>query len=553
MARALGVHPAIAAMMRGRGIDSLDAAREFLNPDLASLHDPFELPDMDRAVDRIVKAVTDREVVMVHGDYDVDGVTGCALLVRFLSKLGADVQYFIPHRQIDHYGLNLEAMRQAARLGADLAIAVDCGVTALEPIAEARRLGLDVIVIDHHEPVDTLPDADAIIDPKRADSRYPERDLASVGLCFKTASAVCARMGLSQESLERAFLDLVALGTVADVVPLLGENRVLTCHGLRLVPQTRKVGLRALLRLCNLNGAVRSSDVAFRLAPRMNAAGRMGDATEALELLLTDDEEDAIRLALQLENANRERQREQESMYREALKMLDAMDLDSERVLVLASPDWHVGVVGIVASKLLERHGRPTVLLVEEGDEARGSARSVREFDISAALERCSDTLLAHGGHALAAGLTLRMADLETFRERLNAVAHEALETCDLRPRLRIDAELLLDEIDAELLEGLDGLEPYGQGNPAPLFITRGVDVLDARAVGRDEHHLKLFVCQGDRPVDCIGFGLGHLKKTLQRGMMVDICHSPEINEFNGMRGIQLRLEAIRPTAGACG
>lgn len=549
MARALGIHPAVASVLRGRGIETVEAARAFLQPDLAQLHDPFLLPDMAVAADRLVQAIQERQTVMVHGDYDMDGVTASALMIKMLSKLGADVHYFIPHRQLDHYGLNVNAVRQAARLGAKLVVAVDCGVTAHEAVDEACKLGVDVIVIDHHEPGDALPNALAVVDPKRADSRYPERDLASVGLCFKVASAVCERLALPQGSLQRAYLDLVAMGTVADVVPLLGENRILTLFGLQLLPHTRKTGLRALLRLCNLDGGVRSSDIAFRLAPRMNAVGRMGDATDALDLLLTDDEEEATRLALQLENANRERQREQESTYRDAMRMLEEQaDTDHDRVFVLSSADWHVGVVGIVASKILERHGRPAILLVEQGEEARGSARSIQEFDISEALSRCRDTLIRFGGHALAAGLTLRTEHLDEFRERLNKLAAELLPDECLCRRIHIDGELLLDEIDMELLEGLAALEPYGQGNPDPLFITRGVEVLDLRTVGRDDQHLKLFVSQGDRPVDCIGFGLGPESSWLRRGMVVDICHTPEINEFNGLRGLQLRLEAIRIT-----
>jgi len=553
MARAVDIHPVIAGVMRSRGIESVEAARQFLHPELAALHDPFGLPDMDVAAKRLVAAVQGKETVVVHGDYDVDGVTASALLVRFLSKLGANCQYFIPHRQIDHYGLSVDAVRQAAQQGATLAIATDCGVTALEPIAEARRLGLDVVVIDHHEPGPILPEANAVVDPKREDATYPERDLASVGLCFKVASAVCQLLDIPQQSLQRAFLDIVALGTVADVVPLQGENRILTHHGLKLIPESRKAGLQALLRMCNLGGDIRASDIAFRIAPRMNAVGRMGDATDALELLLTDDDAEANRMALGLENANRARQKEQQKTYVEARQMLrDSVDLERDPVVVLCSESWHVGVVGIVASKIVETHARPAILMVQEGDEIRGSARSVHGFDISQALADCADLLLSYGGHSLAAGLSLEVAQLEGFRSRLNALAGETLVQADLRPRMQIDAELLLDEVDEELLEGIAMLEPFGQANAAPLFATENAEVLDARAVGRDAQHLKLFVAQGDRPVDCIGFGMGDATEWLRRGDAVDICHTPEINEYNGTRGVQLRMQAIRPANGAC-
>ncbi len=547
MARNLGLHPVIAGVMRRRGIVTPDEARSFLHPDLEQLHDPFAFREMDVAVDRIAAAIQNRETVLVHGDYDVDGMTACALMVRFLSKLGADVQYFIPHRQHDRYGLSVDALQQAAQQGATLAIAVDCGVTGFEGIDAARALGLDVVVIDHHEPDDRLPDATAVIDPKRADNTYPERDLAAVGLSFKTVCAVCRRLDIAQEFVQRAFLDLVALGTVADVVPLVGENRILVHHGLKLLAETRKVGLQALLRLCNVNGDLRSSDIAFRVAPRLNAVGRMGDATDALELLLTDDADEATRLSLALDNINRERQKVQDRIYREAAEMVpEELDIGEQHVVVLASPDWHVGVVGIVASKIMETRGCPAILMVQEGDEARGSARSINGFDISQALQGCTDLLLSHGGHALAAGMRLKVDNLEEFRDRLNELAAQVLSREDLTPRLDIDADVLLDEVDHELLEGLATLEPYGQANPAPLFVTRCADVLDARAVGRDGQHLKLFVNQGDRPVDCIGFGLGHELEWITRGQSVDICHTPEINEYNGTRGVQLRLQAIR-------
>ncbi len=546
LARALGIHPAVAAVLRARGLDTVEACGEFIAPDLGQLHDPFLLPDMSAAADRIVRAIEAKEIVLVHGDYDVDGITSTALMTRFLRKLGADVLYFIPHRVNDQYGLNVEAVRQAAGHGATLTVAVDCGVNAVEAIEETRRLGMDALVIDHHEPGERQVDALAVVDPKRADSQYPERDLAAVGLCFKTASAVCIRLGVPQESLERAFLDLVALGTVADVVPLVGENRVFTRFGLGLLAETRKVGLRALMQVCNITGAVRSSDVAFRLAPRMNAAGRMGDATDALELLLTDDEDEALRLALHLENSNRDRQREQEVTYRQALEQIEQIEeLDAQKVLVLSSPQWHIGVVGIVASKIVERYYRPTIMLVETGDEARGSARSVDQFDISRGLEACSHLLMRHGGHALAAGLTLRVDQIGPFREAVNRAA-DSLDLGDIQDGLPIDAELLLDEVDEELLEGIEAIGPCGRDNPEPLFVTRGVDVVDARAVGRDAQHLKLLVSQGDRPVDCIAFNMAEELKWLKRGSVADVCHCPELNEYNGTRGIQLRLRGIR-------
>lgn len=548
VALTLGIHPLVAAVLHSRGVTVVDDIADFLQPSADDLVDPATLPDIEPAVDRLVAAVQQQETVLVHGDYDADGICSAALLTRFISTLGADVRYYIPHRINDHYGLSSRAVEQAAQSGVTLIIAVDCGVSAVEPIAAARAAGADVIVVDHHEPGPQLPEGAWIIDPKRADSKYPERDLASVGLSFKLATAVCERLELSQQSLQRAFLDLVALGTIADMVPLMGENRILTALGLKLLPHTRKVGLRALLQVCQLNSTVTASDIAFRLAPRLNAVGRMADATEALELLLTDDQDVALRDALRLDSINRQRQQEQESIYCEALRKIDEeIDLEQDRVIVLASPQWHLGIVGIVASKLLEKYHRPTILLVQEDDQLRGSARSIAGFDIAQALQQCSDLLLRHGGHAAAAGMTLEKDKLCVFRERLNLLAAESISPEDIAPQVRADAEVELFEIDAELVESLLLLEPCGQGNPEPRFVARGVQVVDCQSVGSSNQHLKLYVAAEQHPVECIGFGMSGEARWLQRGSQVDICFTPEIDEYQGQHKLQLRLAAVRP------
>ena len=359
--------------------------------------------------------------MLIHGDYDADGLTGTALLSRVLSKFGCRVQYYVPHRIREQYGLSAAAIERASELGATLLVAVDCGVSDFEAVAVARRCGMDVIIVDHHEPGAHLPEGAWVVDPKRADSRYPERDLAAVGLAFKVASALCRHERVAESSLQRNFLDLAAVGTIADVVPLRGENRLIAANGLELLGQTRSQGLQALLDICSVTRPVRAADIAFRVAPRLNAVGRVGDGTDGLEMLLTDDPQEARRLALHLDSMNRDRQREQELVYTDALQMIrDEVDLDNTRVIVLASPDWHVGVVGIVASKLLEQYNRPAIMLVEDRGQLRGSARSVGSFDITAALGACSSCLLRFGGHALAAGLTLKPEDLEEFRRRLN-------------------------------------------------------------------------------------------------------------------------------------
>jgi len=551
MAQVMGIHPLMAAVLRNRGVATEPAIRDFLRPSLDRLYDPSSLPDIEPAVARLVRAVRNHEHVLVHGDYDVDGITACALMTRFLSTVGVQVSYYIPHRIKDQYGMSPQAVSQATEKGIGLIVAVDCGVTAHEAIEIAHSGGADVIVIDHHEPGPQLPEGALIIDPKRSDSQYPESELAAVGLCFKVASAVCEMLEVSQVSLQRAFLDLVALGTIADMVPLRGENRLMAASGLKLLPQTRKVGLAALLDICGLDSQITARDVSYRIAPRLNAVGRLADANEAVELLLTDDEVQARRLALYLDSLNRERQDEQERVYQEARETIDeSEELQQAPALVLDSESWHIGVVGIVASHLLERYHRPAMVLVHEGDQARGSARSVEGFDIAEALQICSDLLVKHGGHAAAAGLTIQRENLPAFRQRMNDLVTEVLGSGGWRPRLRADAEVDLAEIDESLLEDLQALEPCGQDNPQPRFVSRNVEVTSCRCVGSQERHLKLQVISENGHWDCIGFGLAKAGGWIRTGHQIDLCFTPEFNEYMGTRELQLRLESVRPSNG---
>ncbi len=550
ISQAMGIHPLMAAVLRNRGLETEPAIYDFLHPSLDRLYDPSSLPDIEPATARLVKAVRNREHVLVHGDYDVDGITACALMTRFLSTVGVQVSYYVPHRIKDQYGLSLPAIHQATAKGIKLIVAVDCGVAAHEAIAAARSGGAEVIVIDHHEPGPQLPEGASIIDPKRSDSQYPESELAAVGLCFKVATAVCRDLELSQASLQRAFLDLVALGTIADMVPLRGENRLMVASGLKLLPQTRKVGLAALLDICGLDSQITAPDISYRIAPRLNAVGRLADANEAVELLLTNDEVEARRLALHLDSLNRERQYEQERVCQEAQEIIDeSEELQQAPVLVVDSEGWHIGVVGIVASHLLERYRRPAIVLVHEGDQARGSARSVEGFDIAEALQSCSDLLVKHGGHAAAAGLTIQLENLPAFRQRMNNLVVEALGPDGWQARLRVDAEVDLAEIDESLVEDLHALEPCGQGSPRPRFVSRDVEVTSCRQVGSEERHLKLQVHANGRYWDCIGFGLAKAGRWIQPGHQIDLCFIPEFNEYMGNRELQLRLESVRPSS----
>ena len=486
------------------------------------------------------------EPILIHGDYDADGITSTALLVRFLSKLGADTHYFLPHRFHDSYGLSERAVRQSAGV-AGLIIATDCGVRDHEAIACARAQDQDVIVVDHHEPGENLPDGALVINPKREDAVYPERDLAAVGLAFKLASGICEAQNLPQKSLQRAFLDLVAIGTITDISPLVGENRIMTATGLQLMPYTRKVGLQVLIELCELGESVTAQDVGFRIGPRLNAVGRMADATDALELLLCDDEIEARTTALHLDSLNSQRRSEQDSIFRQAQKMVeDEVDLERDRVVVLAKQGWHRGVVGIVASKVLEQTGLPTLMMAVEGTVARGSARSIGAFDVADALDQCEDLLDNHGGHSMAAGFELAADRVDELRDRLNEIGRASVTEDDLRPTVLIDAEVTLAEVDEGLVRQLELLEPCGAENPEPLLVTRDVRVLQARTVGAGGAHLKLKVEAGNRQIDCIGFGMGDQLEDVQAGSHIDICFVPKIDDYTGVERLQLQVAELR-------
>jgi len=548
LAQQAGIHSLVAAILRARGHTTAEGIARFLQSDLDSLANPFDLPDMREAAERIVLAVGQGEPILVHGDYDADGITSTALLVRFLSKLGADVHYYIPHRLHDRYGLMPTAIERAVEKGIKLILSVDCGVSDLDAIARANELGAEVIVIDHHEPGPELPAA-LVVDPKRKDASGESVDLAAVGLAYKVAAAVCTLLDMPVNSLRRAFFDLVAIGTVADVSPLTGDNRTMVKHGLSLLPTTQKAGLRALMDISGLNGTLTAQDIGFRLAPKLNAVGRMADATDAVDLLLATDPDEAMRLAVKLEGHNRERQRVQEAIYCTAVaKVCSEVDLDSEPIVVLAADDWHIGVIGIVASKVVEEFSRPAFLMGRDGEYYRGSARSVPGFNVAEALEECSDLLVRFGGHSLAGGFTLTTDTLPAFRERLNEIGRRVLRPQQLCPTIDIDCEVDIEEIDTDLIEGLREMGPFGQGNPEPVLMSTGLEVLEARCVGSNGAHLKLLAGRGHLVFDCIGFRQGDLADGLRQGALVDIAYTPEFNDFNGRRGIQLRLAAVRPT-----
>ncbi len=548
LARALDLPPLMASLLIRRGCDTPEAARTFLEAPLSALHDPRQMLGMDAAVDRLRAAVAQREPVLVCGDYDVDGVSGAALLVAGLRRAGGEVDYAVPRRLEHGYGLHASIVEQAADAGVRVLVTVDHGISAADAVTLARGRGMDVIICDHHLPPPTLPPATAILNPAQRDCAYPFKDLCGVGIAFKLLQAL---FGSEANEELWPFLDLVALGTIADLVPLVGENRIFVKHGLAQLAATTRPGLRALAQVAGfpLDG-LGAGRVAFGLAPRINAAGRLDDATAAVRLLLTCDPTEARELATQLDRQNRERQELEASILAEALAQAEAQhDFQRDRAIVLASPDWHPGVIGIVAARLVERFGRPTALIGIQGQEARGSARSAAGWHIADALGKCADLLLHYGGHRAAAGFSLHPDRIDAFRERFLSLAAAELTDDDLVATLAGDAEVSLDALDLGLADLLAQLAPHGVGNPEPLLVARRLQVMHApRRVG--QNHLKMKVRQsvrGGQVVEAIGFNLGSFVEVLSQpsAPRIDLAFVPERNVWNDREILQLRVKDL--------
>jgi len=544
----LGVSPIVAQLLINRGIYTVDAARNFLSTDLNAVSRPELLKDIDKAVKRICTALEKQEKILIYGDYDADGITATALLVNFLRRLGGTVNYFVPHRINEGYGLHLCALDRAKETGHTLVITVDCGISAFDTVKKnLESNGPDIIITDHHEPPEVLPPALAVINPKRPDCDYPFKELAGVGVAMKLGQAVEKATGDTSD-LWKDFLDLVCLGTVADVVPLKGENRTLVKIGLRALANTTNVGLQALLNASSIKtDQLDTRQVAFAMVPRLNAAGRLGDACLAVDLLLSDDYEEALEITSQLNSSNQRRQKVGSMVLAEAMGILESRpELAEKKVVVLGSETWHPGVIGIVASRIVEKFYRPTLLIALDGDTGKGSARSIPGFHMYKALEHCKDKLSAHGGHALAAGFSLPVDNLEAFREAINNYADTVLTPESMIPDIELDALISLSDINAELIEQLDKLWPYGQGNPYPLFGCHEVSLLNYRGVGKEGAHLKMMVKEGQVTLDGIGFNLSAYAETLAT-RDVDLAFIPAVNQWNGRKTLQLEVKEIQP------
>ena len=527
-----------------RGFADIDRAKQYLRPPREQLQAPTPLSDLDRASSRIVRAIEAKETILIHGDYDVDGICSTTILTRTLRWLGGTVVPFIPHRR-DGYDLTAAGVNAAKAAGAKLVITCDCGTSALAPIRELNAWGVDVIVTDHHLPGGPLPESFAILNPRKPGCTSIDKDLCAAGVAYKLAIAVTQAMGKSPNPVLN-MLDLVALATIADVAPLRGENRVFARHGLSVMHETKNVGLRALIRASGLDKKpITSGRVGFILAPRLNAAGRVDSALKGVELLLSGDDATANPIARELEELNGHRQQLDREVLEQARDMVRALDLERTFGIVLASEGWHPGVIGIVASRLVEEFGRPTILIALEGDEGKGSGRSITPFDLHGGISKCRDLLLRFGGHRSAAGVTIARDRVDEFARRFNAVAVETLTPDDLRPELRADLEVELHEVTDHLEELLRHVEPCGIGNPSPVLIARDVKVVAApKTVGKDG--LRVTLHQHDTQLAALGWGMAWRAPELAAGNRIDVAFRIERDEWNGESRLQAKLADFR-------
>lgn len=548
----LDLHPIFARLLAQRGVTDPDGARRFLNPTLGHMHDPFLMKGMDAAVREVLHALDSGARIVIHGDYDVDGICSASLLYSFLQMFGADVDYFIPRRAQEGYGLTTETVRRLADDGCDVLVTTDCGISEVEEIALARELDMRVVVVDHHSVPDELPPANAILNPLQPGCAFPFDKLAAVGVTFNLAVALRKELrdrGVFRHVEEpdlRDMLDLVALGTIADVVPLVDENRIFVRAGLDVLAQKKRAGVSALLdRIGRKDGRVHSETVSYGLAPRLNAAGRVADASICVELLTTREYGRALELAGELDELNEERRRRERDIYERALPLAEEQLERYDNVLLLAGEGWDRGVLGIVASRLMETYNRPTIMAGIEDGEARGSARSIEGFDILAALEKASDHLLTFGGHTSAAGLRFDADQLDALRARLDAAAGEMLDSGQIPPpRILVDASVSLGELEQKFTSDLLRMEPFGEGNPAPVLVAESVRARRAKIVGDD--HLRASFADGSGELDGIAFSMGEFLDMLDAE--VDVAFAPKFSRFRGRGRLEMHVKGLRPT-----
>ncbi len=535
------INTLLATILVNRGIDSEEKIKKFLEPTRQDFYDPYLMKDMEIAVERIIKAIERGEKVIIYGDYDVDGITSTTVLKKFLKDLGLEVSYYIPNRLNEGYGLNKNAIEKIVNEGFSLMITVDCGISGIEEIDYANSLGLEVIVTDHHEPGEILPKALAVIDNKRKDSTYPFRDLAGVGVAFKVCQALGIRLELKEEAYLK-YLDIVCVGTISDIVPLVDENRVITKLGLLLVKQTKNIGLKSIINSSGYS-KIDSNTISFGVAPRINACGRMGKAEEALELLLSTDIYKVNELTKKLNEHNRERQEIEKAIYESAIKKIEEKHLDENRTIIVGGENWHHGVIGIVSSKITDMYFKPSILLCFEDEIGKGSGRSIPGFDLHQALTKCQDTLEKFGGHSMAVGITIRKDELEKFSKEFEKVAEEE-KIEEIVPVLNIDSKIELDFVDKDVIESLKKLEPFGEANKMPIFAFKNLRIDSIRALSEGKH-LKLTLKEDNRIINAIGFNMGKLAEEYRIGDKIDVAGVLEINTFNGVDNLQINIKDI--------
>jgi single-stranded-DNA-specific exonuclease len=550
LANSLGVSESLANLMVQRNITTPEEANTFFNPGLDYLHDPFMMKDMNIAVDRLSTAIKKNEKILVYGDYDVDGTTAVALVYSFLREQYSNVEYYIPDRYKEGYGVSLQGIDFAVQNNCRVIITLDCGIKAVEKIKYARNKGLDVIVCDHHYPGDEIPGALAVLDPKQPGCSYPYKELSGCGVGFKLIHAYSKIHGIPFSSIEH-YLDLVAVSIASDIVPITGENRVLAYFGLKRLNESPRTGLKEIIREADVCRALTIEDVVFKIGPRINAAGRMETGSRAVELLIANDTKVATGISKEINNYNIERRSVDRVITTEAMRMIsEDQRAVNAKTTVLFNPSWKKGVIGIVASRLIETYYRPTVILTESNGFATGSARSVHGYDLYQAIEACSDLLENFGGHMFAAGLTLKKENIRPFIERFEQYVNNTITEDQMLPRVLIDTELSFEEINEEFFRVMSQFQPFGPENMSPIFVSRNVfDNRTGRMVGASGEHLKLDLCQestGTKTIPAIAFGQANHFEYIRKGNPFDICYSVEMNEFRGNKNLQLNIRDIK-------
>ena len=534
------INKLLATILANRNITKQEDIRLFLEPTRNDFHDPFLMQDMEKAVKRILQAIEKQEKVTIYGDYDVDGITSITVLKSFLQDRGLAVKTYIPNRLEEGYGLNKEAIEKIAQNGCQLMITVDCGISANEEIAYANTLGIETIVTDHHEPGSELPKALAIIDNKRKDSKYPFRELAGVGVVFKVTQAIGITLKLKEEEYLK-YLDIVCVGTISDIVPLVNENRVIAKLGLMLIRQTRNIGLRSILHSSGYS-KLDSNTISFGIAPRINACGRMGKAEEALELLLSKNYNKVSELTQKLNDHNRVRQETEKNIFENAIKQIEEEQLQNNNAIIVGGENWHHGVIGIVSSKITEMYFKPSILLsFEEDGIGKGSGRSIPGFDLHEALNQCSDTIEKFGGHSMAVGITIKKDNFLKFREEFEKIAKQA-HIDEIMPVIQVDSRIDVKDIDKSMVESLKRLEPFGEGNRMPVFVFKNLKVDSIRALSEGKH-LKVTLKDNNTIISGIGFNLGQLAEEYRIGDKIDVVGVLEINSVNGVDSLQINIK----------